>query len=256
MTTRDTIVARVRAIPSWQITLGGALFVLGFLIAAQLASEGPRIRYASTERSTLTETIVALQQQQATLRNQILDLRDRIQTAEQRGRGSAALVRELNDALERARTAATLIPLTGTGIVYQLEDSALPATPGDNEADYLVTARDVRTIVEELWLAGAEAISVNGERIAQSTAIVDIGGSVLINSAFITGPYQVSAIGPTDLYERVAASQGFQSFLEVRSQTFGIRIAFVEREDVVVPAFAGTVGFRFGRVVADASPAP
>jgi uncharacterized protein YlxW (UPF0749 family) len=256
MIDRDRIVARVRAIPSWQITLGVALLALGFLIAAQLASEGPRIRYASSERGTLTETVVELQRQQATLRNQILDLRGRIQTAELQVRGSAELVAELNDALEEARTAAALIPLSGTGIIYQLEDSTLPVVPGDNELDYLVTARDVRTVVEELWLAGAEAISVNGERIAQSSAIVDIGGSVLINSAFITGPYQISAIGPADLYDRVAASQGFQAFLEIRSQTFGIRIAFVEKDDVVVPAFAGTVGFRHGRVAPAESPAP
>jgi uncharacterized protein YlxW (UPF0749 family) len=256
VTTRDAVIARLRAIPSWQITLCVALLVLGFLIAAQLASEGPRIRYASSERSTLTETAVELQRQQATLRTQILDLRSQIQEAEQQGRGSQALVTQLNRALESARIAAALIPLTGTGIVYQLEDSTLPVAPGDNESDYLVTARDVRTIVEELWLAGAEAVSVNGERIAQSSAIVDIGGSVLINTAFITGPYQVSAIGPEDLYERVSASQGFQTFLAVRSQTFGVRIAFVEKDDVVVPAFAGTVGFRHGRVVPDESPGP
>jgi uncharacterized protein YlxW (UPF0749 family) len=256
MTFADRVVTRVRAIPSWQVTLGVALLVLGFLIAAQLASEGPRIRYTSSERSTLTETVVELQRQQATLRDQILDIRGRIQDAEQRGRGSRELVDELNQALRVARIAAGLTALTGTGIVYQLEDSTLPVTPGANEGDYLVTARDVRTVVEELWLAGAEAISVNGERLTQSSAIVDIGGSVLINSAFITGPYQVSAIGPEDLYDRVSASQGFQSFLEVRSQTFGIRIAFAEKSDVVVPAFAGTVGFRHGNVVPDGSPVP
>jgi uncharacterized protein YlxW (UPF0749 family) len=256
VTLRDRVVARAQAIPSWQVTLGLALLVLGFLIAAQLASEGPRIRYTSTERSTLTETVVELQRQQAMLRDQILALRERIQAAEQAGRGSEALVGELNEQLEAARLAAGLTRLRGTGIVYQLEDSSLPAAPGANEADYLVTARDVRTVVEELWLAGAEAISVNGERIVQSSAIVDIGGSVLINSAFITAPYQISAIGPEDLYDRVSTSRGFQSFVAVRAQQFGIRIAFVERDDIEVPAFAGTVGFANGRPVADASPAP
>ena len=35
---------RVRAIPSWQITLFVALLALGFLVAAQLATEAPRVR--------------------------------------------------------------------------------------------------------------------------------------------------------------------------------------------------------------------
>jgi uncharacterized protein YlxW (UPF0749 family) len=253
---RDRLVARIRAIPSWQVTLGLALLVLGFLIAAQLASEGPRIRYTSTERSTLTETVVELQRQQDTLRDQILALRERINEAEQAGRGSEALVGELTEQLEQARIAAGLIRLQGTGIIYQLEDSTLPAAPAANEADYLVTARDVRTVVEELWLAGAEAVAVNGERVVQSTAIVDIGGSVLINSAFVSAPYQVSAIGPVDLYDRVSASQGFQSFLAVRSQQFGIRIAFVEQDDIVIPEFAGTVGFTRGRPIVEETAAP
>ena len=51
-----TAVRRLRAIPSWQITLGLALLALGFLVAAQLASEVPRSRYTTQERTPLVET--------------------------------------------------------------------------------------------------------------------------------------------------------------------------------------------------------
>ena len=51
-----TVGARLRAIPSWQVTLGVALLGLGFLVAAQLAAEGPRVRYTTQERSPLVET--------------------------------------------------------------------------------------------------------------------------------------------------------------------------------------------------------
>ena len=57
------IVARARAIPTWQVTLGLALLGLGFLIAAQLASEGPRTRYTSQERTLLVDTALDLQAQ-------------------------------------------------------------------------------------------------------------------------------------------------------------------------------------------------
>ena len=62
------ISARVRAIPSWQITLAVALLGLGFLIAAQLSAEGPRIRYTSQERAPLIETVLGLQGQQDELK--------------------------------------------------------------------------------------------------------------------------------------------------------------------------------------------
>ena len=251
-----TLGARIRSIPSWQVTLGIALLALGFLIAAQLASEGPRVRYTTLERSPLVVSAVALQARQEELKDEILALRNQIQDLEQRGQGSAALVRQLNDELQHARIASGLLALQGTGIVFQLEDSVQPVKPGANEADYLVTARDIRTLVEELWLAGAEAVSVNGERIAQSSGIIDIGGSTLVNSAFIAPPYQVSAIGPDDLYEQLSASQGFVAFVVARADAFGIRLSFLESDAVDVPAFAGTITFRYARVAPPATPAP
>jgi uncharacterized protein YlxW (UPF0749 family) len=251
-----TLAARVRSIPSWQVTLGIALLALGFLIAAQLASEGPRVRYTTQERSPLVVSAVTLQARQETLKDQVLALRARIQEVEQRGQGSAELVRQLNDQLQHARIASGLLALQGTGIVFQLEDSLQPVKAGANEADYLVTARDIRTLVEELWLAGAEAVSVNGERIAQSTAIIDIGGSTLVNSAFIAPPYQISAIGPDDLYEQLSASQGFVAFVVARADAFGIRLSFLESDTVDIPAFAGTIASRYARVIPAATPEP
>ena len=251
-----TLGARVRSIPSWQVTLGIALLALGFLIAAQLASEGPRVRYTTQERSPLVVSAVALQARQETLKDRVLALRAQIQEAEQRGQGSAELVRQLNDELQHARIASGLLALQGTGIVFQLEDSLQPVKAGTNEADYLVTARDVRTLVEELWLAGAEAVSVNGERIAQSSGIIDIGGSTLVNSAFIAPPYQISAIGPDDLYEQLSASQGFVAFVLARADAFGIRLSFLESDTVDIPAFAGTITSRYARVIPTASAAP
>jgi uncharacterized protein YlxW (UPF0749 family) len=249
-----TLVRRLRTIPSWQSTLGVALLGLGFLVAAQLASEGPRVRYTTQERSPLVETASELQAQQDQLKQAVLDLRSRIQDAEQAGAGSAALVRQLNDQLEEARIAAGLIPLTGTGLVLQLEDSLEPVAPDANEADYLVSARDIRTMVEELWAAGAEAVAVNGERIVATSSAIDIGSSILVNSAYLLPPYQVSAIGPADLYPRLSASPGFVDFIRARAGGYGIRVQYAELETVDVPAFAGTVTLRYARPLV--SPAP
>jgi uncharacterized protein YlxW (UPF0749 family) len=251
-----TVVARVRALPSWQLTLGAALLGLGFLIAAQLAAEGPRVRYTTQERSPLVETATELQAQQEELKADILDRRERIQELERSGAGSAETVRDLNDQLLDARIAAGLIPLTGTGLVLQLEDSLEPVAPDANEADYLVGARDIRTVVEELWAAGAEAVAVNGERITPTSAIIEIGPSILVNSAYVVPPYQVTAIGPDDLYQRISASPGFVDLIRARAETYGIRISFAEPDSVDIPAFAGTVTLRYARPDASATPAP
>ncbi len=248
--------ARLRAIPSWQVTLGAALLALGFLVAAQLGSEGPRVRYTTQERTPLLETATELQAQQDELKTRILQLRADIVTAEGQGAGSADLVRQLNTQLEEARIAAGLIPLTGTGMVLRLEDSQAPVPPDASQADYLVGSHDIRTVVEELWLAGAEAIAVNSERVTPTTAIIDIGSSLLVNSAYLAPPYQVTALGPTDLYERLSRAPGFVDFVRARAEAYGIRLSFAEPETVDIPAFAGTVTLRYSRPLASPPAVP
>jgi uncharacterized protein YlxW (UPF0749 family) len=246
----------LRALPSWQITLGAALLALGFLVAAQLGSEGPRVRYTTQERTPLLETATELQAQQEDLKSRILELRADIQTAEGRGIGSADLVRQLNAELEDARIAAGLIALTGTGIVLRLDDSQVPVPQGASQADYLVGSRDIRSVVEELWAAGAEAIAVNGERVTPTTAIIDIGTSLLVNSAYLAPPYQVTALGAPGLYDRLSHSPGFVDFVRARAEAYGIRLSFAEPESVDMPAFAGTVTLRYSRPLASPSTAP
>jgi len=252
--TSTTIGARIRAIPSWQITLGLALLALGFLIAAQLAAEGPRVRYTTQERSPLVETALALQAQQADLKSRIVALRKEIQDIEQQGAGSAAVIKDLNARLAEARIAAGLIPLTGTGIVLKLEDSTEPVPPTGNEADYLAGAADLRTVAALLWQSGAEAIAINHERITTSTAIVDIGGSVLVNAAYIAGPYQIAAIGPKDLFARLSAAPGWEEFVRTRRGSFGIGISWAEPEAVEVDGFAGSVTLREAKSVPSPDP--
>jgi uncharacterized protein YlxW (UPF0749 family) len=242
----------IRGLPSWQVTLTGALFVLGFLIAAQLAAEGPRVRYTSQERAPLIETALGLQAQQDTLQARILDLRAQIVELEGAEPGSEALVRELNAALEHARLAGGLVQLTGPGIVFRLED----AGDAGNASDSLVTARDIRTLVQELWLVGAEAVSVNGERVTNGTAVLDIGNAILANSAYLAPPYQVNTIGPDDLYDRLTSSAPFVEFVRNRLEPDGIRLTVAESDSVTVPAYAGTIRRRYARPDPAGNPVP
>jgi uncharacterized protein YlxW (UPF0749 family) len=250
----SVIVARLRAIQGWQVTLAVALLALGFLIAAQLAAERPRIRYTTQERSVLIETALELQASQDRLKARILELRTAIQAQEAGGEGSLVLVRELNMELDLARLQAGLVPLTGSGLILRLEDSDQIIPPGGNGADYLVNARDVRTVVEELWLAGAEAIAVNGERVTTTTAIIEIGQSVLVNSAYLAPPYTITALGPEDLYDRLSAASAWADFIAARSAAYGVKVLLATPASVDVPAFAGTVTLRYARPVE--SPVP
>jgi uncharacterized protein YlxW (UPF0749 family) len=90
-------------------------------------------------------------------------------------------------------------------------------------------------------------VAVNGERITPTTAIIDVGPSILVNAAYLAGPYQVTALGAEDLYPRLGASPGFVDLIRTRAQGFGIRVSVAEPDEVDIPAFAGTVTLRYAR---------
>ena len=240
----NALVARIRALPSVQVTFAVALLVLGFLIAAQIAAEGPRVRYSTEERAPLIETALRLQTEQEQLKSEILALRQRIGELEAADPGSAQSLKQLYADLEAARLAAGLVAVSGPGVAFKLED-------GGSGVDARVTARDVRTLVEELWLAGAEGVSVNGERVVATTAVIDIGGSILVNSAYLAPAYTITAVGPPDLYSRLQASVAFVQFVQLRIEPSGVRLSVAELETADLPAYAGTVNVRFGDPVED-----
>lgn len=248
------IAGRVRRIPTWQVTLGLALLALGFLIAAQMAAEGPRVRYTSQERTPLVSTVLDLQAQQDALKQQVLDARTQIQKLEAAGEGGAAVTKQLNDELQAARIGAGLVAMTGPGLVIQLSDSTQPVPADGNAQDYLVSGRDVLTVVDQLWLAGAEGVAVNGERVVVSTAVVDIGASVVVNGAYVAAPYQITAIGPKAMFDTLTRQAGFVDFIRARGEAFGIGVSYATPDSVDLPAYAGSMNLRYGRPAPTPSP--
>lgn len=243
----NALAPRIRAIPSWQITLGAALLVLGFLVATQFRTEGPRVRYTTQERGPLVGTVLELQSGQEALKARILDLSEAIATELSEGEGDTTLIARLTDDLDEARLAAGLVAVKGPGIVLQLEDAGGPVPPGAGDADLRVSGRDIRTVVDQLWLAGAEAIAVNGERVVGATAVLEIGGTILVNAAYLTPPYQVAAIGEDGLYDHLTGQAGFVRFVAERAAGAGLRVSVAEPDSVLVPAYAGSVILRYGR---------
>jgi uncharacterized protein YlxW (UPF0749 family) len=251
-----TSLERIRAVRGWRVALALSLATLGFLIATQVRTETPRIRYTTLERAPLLETAQGLQTQQEQLQASIVDLRARIAATEKGSQGSDALVQSLTSQLDRARVGGGLVALQGPGLVIQLEDAELPAPSDQNDVDRRVNAGDVRSLVQQLWLAGAEAVAVNGERINGLSGFLDVGDSILANASYLVPPYQVVAIGGTDLYDRLTASVGFAGWVRARVQPYGLRVRYAEIQDAAVPAYAGAVQLRYARPAASPTAIP
>lgn len=117
----------------------------------------------------------------------------------------------------------------GQGLVITLEDN-----------DYENIERfDLISLVNELKLAGAEAISINDERIVSNTDIALINNRIiLVNGRRISGPYVVKAIGDKKYLESaITIKGGFLDEIKASEKTINYSV----EDDIVISKFAGTI---------------
>ncbi|MFH8444678.1 DUF881 domain-containing protein [Streptomyces sp. NPDC018026] len=99
-----------------------------------------------------------------------------------------------------------------------------------------VRDRDMQRVVNGLWESGAEAISINGQRLTALSAIRAAGDAILVDNRPLVPPYTVLAVGDG---ERL--SKGFQDsadgvYLHVLEESYGIRTAISVADDLKLPA--------------------
>lgn len=246
-------------IASWQGTLAIALLLLGFLIAAQVSAQAPAAQYSSLERPDLIQTIQDLQKRHDDLAASIVATRSQLAAVREGGQGRQSDLVAINQALQQAQLAAGFTTIQGAGGYVYLSDGAPPPGIQANPADYRVDASDIRTIVNGLWRSGAEAIAINKERVVTSTAVVDVGGSILVNSAYVTdgtGQYVISVIGPSDMWTKLSSVDTFRSWMEQRYGPFHLAIQYVPDSKVLILGYAGTANLHLAQVSAAPTSTP
>lgn len=182
----------------------------------------------SAEVATLTETATALRDEVAVLRTEAL--------------GSTEQGQQLIDALHAQEVAAGLQPVTGPGVRITVSNPPAPASSdpvgqGDTkEPQVTITDVDLQRAVNALWASGAEAISINGERMGPITAIRQAGGTVLIDFQPAASPYVIEVIGdPASLPARFAATEPARRFNTYRS-AYGAEYEVQTAEQLTLPA--------------------
>lgn len=154
---------------------------------------------------------------------------------------SRASTRELVAELQRAQVLAGLTKVKGPGVVITLNDSKRPARPGENQDVYLIHAEDLLTTVNELRAAGAEAVSVNGQRVVANSAIRCVGPIILVNTTKIAPPIVIEAIGSQNDLLQVNMRGGVLDSL----RAWGIDVEIEPKEMLNLAPYTGSVGASF-----------
>jgi uncharacterized protein YlxW (UPF0749 family) len=154
--------------------------------------------------------------------------------------------------LRAAQLAAGEVAVTGPGLTVTLREpkaddqSAAPGRGGTTPIGQtnILTDRDVRSVVNELWHDGAEAVSVNNVRLTPTSAIRFAGEAVLVDFEPITAPYRIRALGDTDLLSTGFAQSAVASRYQTLVSVDKIGFSFTESDHLELPAAAsGTLRY-------------
>lgn len=135
----------------------------------------------------------------------------------------------LQEDLKEAKMLLGLTDVTGDGIIVTLEDNELKN----------IEAADILELINELRLAGAEAISINDERIVANSEVVDINYSFIVaNGQRLTSPYVVKAIGNQSYLESGLTAKQY-GYIDNMVKGFGKTVSLERKDKISIPKYEG-----------------
>lgn len=194
------------------------------------------------EQQRLASLIRVEQDRSARLRSSAADLRTELVAL---GRRRTPGDRVIDPSMNRARSAMGLVTLAGPGLVVTLDDSEAEESPSGNLNDIVIHSQDVQAVANGLWAAGAEALSVSGQRVVPTSALLCVGNTLLINGTVHSPPYRFAAIGES-LREPFLSDPLVERFGR-DAERFSLGFSVEERDDVKVPAYRGTTAVQYAQ---------
>lgn len=223
------------------------LIIAAVLIGALFGASALALRAPTTAASKIKQDLVGRIEDRraqgdtqtrfiATTRNQINSL----QAAALSQQSQGGLTAELT----KLELAAGTVPVIGPGLVLTIDDAETKTEPGDPGVNPRsatgpdqgkVIATDLQIIVNGLWEAGAEAISINGHRLTSRAAIRSAGEAILVDYRPLSRPYVIKAIGDRGALGVEFADNSGGSYLQSLTNNYKVRSNIQSRESVFVP---------------------
>lgn len=221
---------------SGRVAVVAAVAAFGVLVSVAAVQTSRNAEVADASR---TELIKRIESRRAAVREdqrRIADLRAENADADD------ALV-QLGEAVNRAqgqaldlRAQTGFTAVTGEGVRIILDNAPY--------ADETTTIRDsdLSVLVDALWSAGAEAISINGQRLTAMTGIRNVSTAIEVNHVGIAAPYTILAIGDRSTLAADLLESGSGLLFSALASQYGFQVDLDNEDELHIPAASSEVG--------------
>ena len=227
--------------------IGLICVILGVILAQQAKIvqrdmlDGLSPRQKSGE---LVSELKKVREEKDVLLEQITALESRLAEIESSESKESVLIKSLNEDLEKYKIFAGLIDVEGKGIVITIDNPPVDMNYA-YEVNFVYDYHLLLSLVNELNAAGAEAISINDQRITGLSEIRAAGSSININLIPQQAPFVIKAIGSSDTLDG-AVSHRFGIVSQIRDKRYLIEVK--KSDNVKIPKYSGIIDFRHANV--------
>ncbi|WP_129596428.1 DUF881 domain-containing protein [Anaerophilus nitritogenes] len=232
----------------WRINILMFCILLGVIIAMQLKNVQGHYQYVPLKVIHDYKLSIESQNKEVEKLKEMLKDRKKIiyeyeRTKEEGGKFKETMTKEL----EEQKLIGGFTAVEGPGIVLTLDDSTRELYEGEEAVDLLVHDIYVLNIVNELKVAGAEAISINGQRLLSMSEMICAGHTIRINNQVFAQPFIIKAIGDPKKLE--AAMLAPESTAQYIKEIYGLYVEVNTGINIKIPKFFEEITFKYLKVL-------
>lgn len=221
------------------IAVGLVLLLAGVLFVTNIRSqEGDGARGPSN----LAELIIAESERVAQRQESVEDLRAVVDELTQNQPDLGPPIDR--EAADRLALAAGAVDMAGPGIAVEMSDASPDALRINQDLrpdDLVVHQQDLQSVVNAIWAGGAEAMTIQGQRVSSNSAVRCVGNTLMLHGQLYSPPYRIEAIGPQEeMLDSLHSDAGVQLYLQY-VEVVGLGWSEETLDEVEVPAYDSSI---------------
>lgn len=221
-------------------------FILAMAIVVQMntvSNNGTTVG-KSSETNNLKAQVLRMKEKYETQYRELENAQNELEKVRQQITNNNGDLEELENKIKKDNLLLGNTNVSGNGVVITLTDGQTDSVLLEPE-NLIIHAENVLAVVNELKNAGAEAISINGQRVVNTTAIPCDGNVIIVNGSKISSPIEISAIGLPEMLSTLNRAGGT---LE-RFKNYGKGVDFKKNNNVKIPKYSGVITFKYAKTV-------
>lgn len=222
------------------------LLTLGTVIQIKTVSGTGTTISTNAKENELRDSVLKAKEKYDNLYEELERMENQLETERANSTQNNTELTKLENTIKHGNKILGLSEVIGNGLIITVDDSnkiSLNDWIGDPN-DLIVHDTDLSIIVNELKNVGAEAISINGQRIVNVSAIECDGNVIKINGEKMAAPFEIKAIGLPELLIGITRWGGTIDYME-KYRFLNIKVEKSDKEKITIPKYTGVMKFEY-----------